>query len=88
MDGRTATEVDETFCYLGDMLCFGGGCDSAIAAWCCVAWEKFTKHLPVLTSRLLSPRIRGKVHEACVHLAMLSGSETWGPKDQELAALP
>ena len=39
------------------MLCSGGVCDSAIAAKCCVAWEKFRKLLPVLTSRHLSARI-------------------------------
>ena len=43
------------------MLCSGGGCDNAIAARCWVAWGKFRKLLPVLTSRHLSPRIHGKV---------------------------
>ena len=42
-DGRPMTQVDvegtkldveDTFCYLGDMLCCGGGCDSAIADRC------------------------------------------------------
>ena len=96
IDGRIMTEVDvdgtmldveATFCYLGDMLCSGGGCDSAITARCCVTWGKFRKLLPVLTTRHLSPRIRGKVYEACVHSAMLHGSETWGPKKTELQRL-
>ena len=30
-------------------------------------------------TRHVSPRIRGKVYEACVHSAMLHGRETWGP---------
>ena len=90
-DGWTLTEVDvdgtlldvaDTFCYLGDMLCSSGDCDSAIAARYCVAWGKFRKLLPVQTTRHLSPRIRGKVYEAVLH-----GSETWGPKDQELKRL-
>ena len=90
IDGRTVTEVDvdgtmldveTTFCYLGDMLCSDGGYDSAIAAKSCVAWEKFRKLLPVLTSRHLSPRIHG------VCLAMLHGSETWGPEEPELQQL-
>ena len=34
---RTMFDVETTFCYLGDLLCSGGGCDSAIAARCCVA---------------------------------------------------
>ena len=33
----------------------------------------------------LSIRIRGKVYEACIHSAMLHGSETWGPHTALLA---
>ena len=62
IDSRTITEVDvdgtmldveATFCYLGAMLCSGGGCDSAIAARCSVAWGKVRKFLPVLITRHL-----------------------------------
>ena len=42
--------VKTTFCYLGDMLCSGGVCDSGIAARC-VAWGKFRKLFPALTTR-------------------------------------
>ena len=49
INGWTATKVDvgstinveDTFCYLGDMLCSDQGCDSVIAARCCAAWGKF-----------------------------------------------
>ena len=81
---NTVLGVEATFCYLGDMLCPDGGCDSALATRCCVAWGKFRKLLPVLTSRHLSPRIRGKVYNTCIHLAMLHGSEMWGSKELEL----
>ena len=93
IDAWTVTEVDvdgtmlnveSTFCYLGDMLRFGGGCDRAIAARWCVAWGKLKKLLPDLTTRHLSPKVCGKVCEACVRSAMLHGSETWGPKEPEL----
>ena len=77
-------DVEATFCYLGDMLCSSGGCDSAVAARCCVAWGKFRKLLPVLTSRLLSPKVCGKVYTACVRSAMLHSSETWGPNTFDL----
>ena len=62
--GQTVTELDvdstkpyvkATFWNLGDMLYSGGECDSAIDAKCCVAWGKFGKLLPILTSRHLSP---------------------------------
>ena len=44
------TDVEATFCSLGDRLCSGRECDSAIASRCCMAWGKFRKLLPVLTS--------------------------------------
>ena len=93
IDGRTVTEVDAdstmfdmeaTFCCLGDMLCSGGGCESAVAARCCVTWEKFRKILHVLTSRQLSPELRNQVYVTGVHSAMLHGSDTWRPKEPEL----
>ena len=93
VDGCTVTEVDvdgtmldveATFCY---MLCSGGGCDNAIVARCCVAWGKFRKLLPVLTTRHLSPRICGKVYEACICSAMLHGRKTLGLKHTELQRL-
>ena len=33
------------------------------------------------------PRIHGKVYEACVHSAMLHGSEMWAPNNHELQLL-
>ena len=96
IDGRPVTEVEidgtlleavDKFCYLGDMLDAGGGCDTAIATRCCVAWGKFRKLLPILTSRHLSPKIRGNVYEAGVRSAMLHGSETWGPNAADLQRL-
>ena len=83
----TMLDVKATFCYLGDMLCSGGGCDSAIAARCCVAWAKFRKLLPVLTSRHFLPKIHGKAYVACIRSAKLHGSETWVPKEHELQQL-
>ena len=96
INGRTVTEVDvygtmldveATIGYLDDMLCFGGGCGSAIAATFCVAWEKFRNLLPVLTTRHLSPRICRKVYQAGVRSAMLHGNETRGPKEPKLRCL-
>ena len=55
IDGRPSTtvlvdgvnlNVEPSFCYLGDMLSSGGGCEQAIKAYCCVAWSKFRKLLP------------------------------------------
>ena len=54
-------DVGATFCYLDDMLCSGGVYDSAIATKCCAAWGKFRRLLPILTTKHLSPKVRGKV---------------------------
>ena len=58
IDGRPSTtvlvdgvnlNVEPSFCYFGDMLSSGGGCEQAIKARCCVVWGKFRKLLPILT---------------------------------------
>ena len=69
------------------MLCFGGGCDSAIAARCCVAWGKLRELLLVITFSYLSPKINGNVYVACDRLAITHSSETGGPKARELRQL-
>ena len=71
----TKLDVEANFCYLGDMLCSGGGCDSTIAARCCVALGKLRKLLPVHTSSHLSTEVPGKVYAACVCLAMFHRSK-------------
>ena len=80
IDGRPVNEVGVDsamldvyayFCYLGDDLDAGGGCECAIEISSCIAWAKFrTKHL--------SLRTRGSVFEAQVRKAMLNGSEETG----------
>ena len=52
-------EVVANFCYLGDMLSAGGGCEMAVTTCVKTAWKKFRELLPVLTSRHLSYKTRG-----------------------------
>ena len=42
--------VVESFCYLGDELCPGGGCELATIARTRAAWGKFHELLPLLSS--------------------------------------
>ena len=88
IDGRPINEVfvDEvkmdvvlSFCYLGDMLSTGGGCDLAVTTRCSVAWGKFRKLLPTLTSKHVSLKTRGKLFSSCVRSAILHSSEAWVP---------
>ena len=56
--GPDKLEVVASFCYLGDMLSTGGGCEMAVTTGVKTAWKKFTELLPVLTSRHLSYKTR------------------------------
>ena len=86
IDGRPTTEVDlggeklevvPQFCYLGDMLSAGGGCDLAAITRCKCAWGKFRQLLPLLTNRHLPLLSRGRVYAVSVRSVMLHASETW-----------
>ena len=86
IDGRLVKEVqvdDETveavpeFCYLGDMLSAGGGCELAAFTRCKSAWGKFRQLLPLLTNRNLPLLTRGRVYSTCVRSVMLHAAETW-----------
>ena len=48
--GPNKLEVVASFCYLGDMLSAGGGCEMAVTTRVETAWKKFRELLPVLTS--------------------------------------
>ena len=63
-DGRTVKEVlvdDEKleavqeFCYLGDMLFAGGGCELAAVTRCKYAWGKFRQLLPLFHKPQCAP---------------------------------
>ena len=75
--GPDKLEVVASFCYLGDMLSAGGGCEMVVTTRVKTAWKKFRKLLPVLTSRHLSYKTRGRVYSFCVQSPMLHASETW-----------
>ena len=75
--GPDKLEVVASFCYLGDMLSAGGGCEMAVTTRVKTAWRKFRELLPVLTSRHLSYKTRGHVYSSCLGSAMLHASETW-----------
>ena len=77
--GPDKLEVIASFCYLGDMLSAGGGCEMAVTTRVKTAWKKFRELLPVLTSRHLSYKTRGHVYSSCVRSAMLHASETDKP---------
>ena len=75
--GPDKLEVVASFCYLGDMLSAAGGCELSTITRVKTAWKKFKELKPVLSSRHLSLKTRGRVYSSCVRKAMLHASETW-----------
>ena len=75
--GSDKLEVVASFCYLGDMLSAAGGCELSTATRVKTAWKKFKELIPVISSRHLSLKTRGRVYSSCVRSAMLHTSETW-----------
>ena len=70
-------EVVASFCYLGDMLSAAGGCELSTTTRVKTAWKKFKELIPVLSSRHLSFKTRGREYSSCVGSTMLHASDTW-----------
>ena len=85
-DGEPLESVD-SFCYLGDMLSAGGGCESAVITRGRTAWGKYRDLLPILSSKNVALRTKGRVYDTCIRSAMLYGSETWAPRNTDLDRL-
>ena len=85
--GNEKLEVVPEFCYLGDMLSAGGGCELAAITRCKCAWGKFRQLLPLFTNRHLPLLTRGKVYSSCVRSVMLHAAETWAMKVDTLNLL-
>ena len=75
--GNEKLEVVPEFCYLGDMLSAGGGCELAAITRCKCAWGKFRQLLPLLTNRHLPLLTRGKVYSSCVRSVMQQRLGPW-----------
>ena len=65
------------FCYLGNMISAGGGCELAAVTRCKYAWGKFRQLLPLLTNRNLPLLNRGRIYSTCIRSVMLHAAETW-----------
>ena len=63
------------------MLSAGGGCESAVITRGRTAWGKYRDLLPILSSKNVALRTKGRVYDTCIHSAMLYGSETWAPRN-------
>ena len=65
----------------------GGGCEADVTARARIGWVKFRECGELLNSKRFSLKLKGMVYRSCVRLAMLSGSETWCLRENEMAIL-
>ena len=80
-------EVVDKFCYLGDTVGAGGGCDLSVITRVRCAWGKFRELLPLLTSRRLSHNARGHIYNIYIRKVLLYASECWAPTISDLQRL-
>ena len=80
-------DIVDSFCYLGDTIDAGGGCEASATARIRAAWGKFRQLLPLLTSRGLSLHTRGKIYSTYIRPVLLYASESWAPTVFNIAKL-
>ena len=83
LEGIQLDEV-ESFCYLGDEICPGGGCELATIVRTRAAWGKFHELLPLLTSTTISLARHGKLYDTCVRGTLFHASECWTLQREEV----
>ena len=74
-------EVVDKFCYLGDMLSVGGGADAAVVTRIGCAWKKFRELKPILTSKYVSCKTKGKIYTCLLYTSP-------SPRDATLSRMP
>ena len=70
-------DIVNEFCYLGDTVSAGGGCERAIVTRVRCAWSKFRELQPLLTSRSIFLKRRGHLFSSCVRRVLLHAAECW-----------
>jgi len=70
-----------------DMLSVDGDADAAVEARIRIGWKKFRQLVPLLTNRIISLIMRGRLYSSCVQSSMLHGSETWPARKENEVAL-
>ena len=77
----------KSFCYLADRLNASGGSEAAVTARTRIGWIKSRECGELPYGRKFSLKIKGRIYQSCVRSAMLSGSETWCPRENKMAIL-
>ena len=80
-------DVVDSFCYLGDTISAGGGCDLSVITRIRSAWGKFRELLPIVSSHALSYITRGQIYSTYIRTVLLYASECWAPNVNDLLKL-
>jgi hypothetical protein len=76
------------FCYLGDVIGDGGGVqEEATRARVRCAWGKFMELAPILTTRSVSLKLKGKIYRSCMQRVLVYTSETSAMRVDEMRRL-
>ena len=81
------SHVVDSFCYLGDTIGAGGGCDLSVITRIRSAWDKFRELLPILTSCPLSYITHGQIYSTYIRTVLLYASQCWAPNVNDLLKL-
>ena len=81
------TDVVESFRYLLDEICPGGGCELATIAQTRAAWGECPELLPVLTSTTVFLVTCGKLYDSCARVTSFHASEFWSLQREEVQHL-
>ena len=84
-DGKL--DVVDSFAYLGECICPGGGCELATIKRCCASWGKFRYLLPLPTCKAISLNTCGLMYNSCVKGMMLYSSECWALRQEDKKCL-
>ena len=80
-------ETVRGFCYLGNRVNAGGGCEAAVTSRARIGGVKFRECVELLNSKRFLLKLKGMVYRSCVRSVMLYGSETWCLRENEAAIL-
>jgi len=73
-------EVIQEFNYLGEVVGCSGGVQSSATARICGGWRKFSELSQVLCGRVLSLKLKDRLHKSCIRSVMSNGSKCWAKK--------
>ena len=80
-------EFVRSFCYLGHRLNPSCGSKAGATARKDIRWTKFRECEELLHGRKLLSNVKGRIYQSCLRSAMLSRSETWCLRENEMAIL-